>query len=166
MSVLLDHYRDAQTYALAVTSIPARTALNAVHHLLLEGAGLPLHFLPEQYRPIRPIDVPYFYKTVERLFTEWSEEVKDYPEAPGNPECLLRLPEAAALIPALPTELARTGLTNYHAILRSIPIPKGTLVDALFCSRIVSVLLSRSELLDHILSGDNRWETTDPWEGT
>ena len=165
MSELLDRYRDAQTYALAVTNIPARTALNAVHHLLLEGAGLPLHFLPEQYRPIKPLDVPYFYRTVERLFTEWTEEIKDYSEAPGNREFLLQLPEATALIPTLPTERARTGLVNYLSILRSMPIPEGTLVDALFCSRLVSVLLSQPELIEHILSGDTRWETADPWQG-
>jgi hypothetical protein len=165
MSNRFDRYREAQTYALAVTSIPARTALNAVHHLLLEGAGLPLHFLPERYRPLKTLDVPYFYKTVERLFTEWMEEIKNYPEAPGNRERLLQLEEARALIPALPTERARVGLTNYLSILRNIPIAEGQFVDALFCSRILSVLLSQPELLEHILSGDNSWETSDPWEG-
>jgi hypothetical protein len=165
MSDIFDRYREAQTAVLAVANIPARTALNAVHHLLLEGAGLPLHFLPERYRPIKTLDVPYFYKTVERLFAEWTEQIKDYPEVPGNRERLLQLQQATALIPSLPTERARVGLTNYISILRNTSIPGGTFVDTLFCSRILSVLLSQPELLERILSGDNSWETVDPWKG-
>lgn len=165
MSDIFARYREAKTSALAVANVPARTALNAVHHLLLEGTGLPLHFLPERYRPIKTLDVPYFYKTVERLFIEWTEEIKDYSEAPGNRERLLQRQEATALIPSLPAERARVGLTNYISILRNTPIPVGTFVDALFCSRIVSVLLSQPELLERILSGDNSWETADPWQG-
>ncbi|MGE0529096.1 MAG: hypothetical protein AB7P49_18715 [Bdellovibrionales bacterium] len=165
MSNSFERYREAQTYALTVTNISARTALHVVHHLFLEGAGLPLHFLPEQYRPTKTLDVLYFYKTIERLFTEWTGEIKKYPENPDNRERMLQLQEAKELIPTLPTEQARVGLMNYLSILRNVPIPKGTFVDVLFCSRILSVLLSQPELLDHILSGDNSWETIDPWEG-
>jgi hypothetical protein len=152
-------------YAVAVADIPARTALNALHHLFLEVGGLPLHFLPERYRPVKPLDVLFFFKAVERLFTEWTGEVRHYPEAPGNRERLLHLEEATALISALPTETARTGLTNFLSILLNASLPEGSLVDALFCSRLVAVLFSRSELLEHILSGDDSWETSNPWEG-
>jgi hypothetical protein len=110
--------------------------------------------------------VPYFYKTVERLFTEWTEEVTNYPEVPDNRERLLRLQEAKALIPTLSTEPARVGLNNYLSILRNTPVPDGAFVDALFCARLVSVLLSNPELLEHILSGDDSWEFVDPWGGT
>jgi hypothetical protein len=69
------------------------------------------------------------------------------------------------LIPTLPTERARVGLTNYLSILRNTPVPEGTFVDALFCSRLVSVLLSDPDLLDRILSGDESWAAINPWEG-
>src|SRR5262249_6859339 len=140
MSQVFEHYREAQTSALAVDNVPARTALNAVHHLLLEVGGLPLRYLPERHLPIRPLDVPYFFSTVKRLFEEWSEEVKNYPDCPSNQGRLLQLPEARKLIPTLPTERARVGLTNYLSILRNTPIPEGAFVDALFCARFVAVL--------------------------
>jgi len=78
---------------------------------------------------------------------------------------LLNLQKAMALIPTLPTERARIGLTNFLSILRNMPVPEGTFVDALFCSRLVSVLLSQPELLECILSGDESWVAINPWEG-
>jgi hypothetical protein len=165
MSDIFVHYREAQMYAVAVANIQARTALNAMHHLLLEVGGLPLHFLPERYRPVKTLDVLFFFKAVERLFTEWTGKVRHYPEVPGNRERLLHLEEATALIPTLPTETARTGLRTFLAILLNAPVPKGTFVDTLFCSRLLAVLFSHSELLEHILSGDDSWETRNPWEG-
>lgn len=165
MSDMFVHYREAQVYASSVANIPARTALNALHHLLLEVGGLPLHFLPERYRPVKTLDVLFFFKAVERLFTEWTGEVRHYPEVPGNRERLLRLEEATALIPTLPTATARTGLTNCLAILLNASVPEETFVDALFCSRLVAVLFCRPELLEHILSGDDSWEAVNPWEG-
>jgi hypothetical protein len=69
------------------------------------------------------------------------------------------------LIPALPTERARVGLTNYLSILQNTPIPEGSFVDALFCSRLVSALLSQPELLERILNGDESWAAINPWEG-
>jgi hypothetical protein len=139
-------------------------ALGILHHAILETGGTQLHVLPERYSPIRTLDVLYFYKTVERLFTGWTAEVRLYPEIASNQGRLVQLPEAKALIPTLPTERARVGLTNYLSILRNTPVPEGTVVDALFCSRLVSVLLSRPELLERILSGDTSWEKLNPWE--
>src|SRR4051812_43806250 len=93
-----DHHYEAQLHAAAVTNRRVRVALGVVHHLLLEAGGMQLHLLPERYYPIQNFDVFYFYKTVERLFTEWTEEVRNYPEVPGNRERLLQLQEATALI--------------------------------------------------------------------
>jgi hypothetical protein len=158
-------HREAQTYADTVTNKRARVGLGLVHLLILEAGRVQRHVLPEPYFPIQTFDVLYFYKTVERLFTEWSEGVRIDREVPGNRERLLQLPEATALIPTLPTNRARVGLTNYLSILRNTPVPEGTFVDALFCSRLVTVLLSRPELLERILNGDDSWLTLNPWEG-
>ena len=165
MSHGFEHHHEAQIYAAAVTDPKARVALGIVHHMILEVAGMYLYILPERCLPVHTVDVLSFYKTVERLFAEWTEEIRTYSEVPGNCEHLLQLQEATALIPTLLTERARIGLTNYLSILRNTPIPEGTFVDALFCSRLVSVLLSQPRLLEHILSGDESWAKIDPWEG-
>jgi len=133
--------------------------------MILEAAGMQLQLLPERYSPTRALDVLYFYATVERLFAEWGEERRTHPEAPDNHERLLHFPEATALVPTLPTERARVGLSNYLSILRNTPIPEGAFVDALFCSRLVAALLSNSERLELILRGDESWEAVNPWEG-
>jgi hypothetical protein len=160
-----EHHYEAQIHAAAVSDPRARVALGIVHHLLLEAAGMNLHSLPERYSPIQTLDVLYFYKTVERLFAEWTEEIRNDSQVPSNREHLLQLQEVTALIPTLPTERARVGLYNYLSILRNTPVPEGTFVDALFCSRLVVVLLSQPELLERILSGDESWATINPWEG-
>ena len=165
MNDRFDHHYEALRYADTLADSRARVALGIIHHAILETGGTQLQLLPERYAPIRTLDVLFFYKTVARLFTEWTEEVKSYPEVPGNQERLLQLPEAKALIPALQTYRARIGLTNYLAILRNTPVPEGIFIDALYCSRLVSVLLSRPELLERILSGDESWATLNPWEG-
>src|SRR5688572_26584952 len=112
-------HSEAQLHADAVTHSGARVALGLVHQLILEAAGMHLHLLPERYVSIQTVDVLSIYKTVERLFREWTEEVRTYPELPSNRDRLLQLPEATALIPTLPTERARIGLTNYLSILRN-----------------------------------------------
>jgi hypothetical protein len=160
-----EHHYEAQIHAAAVADPKVRVALGIVHHEILEAAGLQLDLLPERYSLNQTLDVLYFYNTVERLFAEWTSEIRTYSEVPGNRERLLHLQEASALIPTLPTECARVGLTNYLSILRNTPIPEGTFVDALFCSRLVAVLLSQPELLERILSGDESWAAIDPWEG-
>jgi hypothetical protein len=165
MSYGFNRHSEAQLYATALTNARSRVALYFVHYLIMEANGTHLSLLPERCFPSQALDVLYFYKTVERLFTEWTEERKEYSEAKGNRERLLRLKEARALISALPTERARVGLTNYLSILLNTPVPEGTVVDALFCSRLVSVLLSEPELLDRILSGDESWAAINPWEG-
>lgn len=128
--------------------------MHTIHNLILETAGTHSRFLPERYLPIQTLDVLFFYKAVERLFAEWTDEAKNLPEAPGNRERLLRLQEAEALIPTLPTERARMGLANFLSILLAIPVPAGAFIDALFCARLLSVLLSYPGLLDRILSGE------------
>lgn len=165
MSHGFEHHTEAQIYAASVTNPKVRVALGIVHHMILEVAGMPLHILSERCLPIQTVDVLYFYKTVERLFTEWTEEVRTYPEVLKNQERLLQLSKATTLIPTLPTERARVGLSNYLSILRSSPVPEGECIDALFCSRLVSVLLSRPEFLEGILSGDTSWLAISPWEG-
>lgn len=165
MSHGFDRHLEAQRHASALTDTRARVALYFVHSMIMEAGRTRRHLLPEPYFPIQTFDVLYFYKTVERLFTEWTEEVQTYPEVPGNRERLLQFQEAQALIPTLPTEHARIGLTNYLSILLNTPVPEGTVVDALFCARLVAVLLSNPELLERTLSGDESWLTMNPWEG-
>jgi hypothetical protein len=163
MNDVFARHREAQVYAATVPGV-ARAALRAIHNFILEAGGLRLHFLPERYLPIQPLDVLYFYQAVARLFTEWTDEVRNIPEAPGNQDRLLKLDEALALIPTLPTERARIGLTNFLSILRNMPVPEGRFVDSLFCSRLLSVLLSDSELLDRILSGEAGGEEINCWD--
>jgi hypothetical protein len=151
MCAVFEHHLEAQRFADSLTELPARAALRAIHHLLLEASGLTLQFLPERYHPIQPLDLRFFYQTVERLFEEWTEQIRRRPEAAGNRERLLQLSEAEALLPTLPTKRARIGLINYLAILLATPIPAGTFVDALFCSRLVAVLLASPEAIDGIL---------------
>jgi hypothetical protein len=164
MRHVFDRHREAQMHAATVTNIPARAALRAIHNFLLEAGGLPLHFLPERYRPVRTLDVLFFYQAVERLFTEWTDAIRKTPEAPGNRDQLLRLQEAMALIPTLPTERAQTGLANFLSILRNTPVPEGAFVDTVFCSRLLSVLLSDAELLQHVLSGEADGEEINSWD--
>jgi hypothetical protein len=154
MSNGFERHLEARRYADSVTSIPARGALHTIHTLILEAAGTHLRFLPERYLPVHTLDVLFFYKAVERLFAEWTDEVRLLPEAPGTRARLLQPQEAEALIPTLPTERARIGLANFISILLATSIPTGTVVDALFCCRLVSVLLSYPGLLERILSGE------------
>ncbi len=154
MTHAFQRHLEAQRYADAVTNLPARAALRVIHALILETGGLQLRFLPERYRPSHTLDVLFFYQAVERLIAEWTDELRLLPEAPGNRERLLHLHEAEELIPGLPTERARVGLTNFIALLLASPIPAGTFVDALFCSRLVAVLMCYPGLLDRILSGE------------
>jgi hypothetical protein len=123
-----------------------------------------LRFLPERYRPIQTLDVPFFYKAVERLFAEWTDEERGLLEAPGNQERLLQLQEAEALIPALSTERARVGLANFISILLATPIPAETFIDALFCSRLLSVLLSYPGLVERMLSGEAEKDALYVWD--
>jgi hypothetical protein len=159
-----DHHLEAQRYADTVTSIPARGALLAIHNLILETGGMHLRFLPERYRPIQTLDVLFFYKAIGRLFAEWTDEPRSLPEAAGNRERLLQVQEAEALIPTLPTERARVGLANFISILLATPIPAGTYIDALFCCRLLSVLLSYPGLLERILSGEAEKDAVYVWD--
>jgi hypothetical protein len=154
MSHGFEHHHEAQRYAEALTSLPARAALRVIHTLILETGSLQLRFLPERYQSVQTVDALYLYQAVGRLFAEWTDEIRPLPEAPGNRERLLQLQAAEALIPNLPTERARVGLANFIFILLATPIPAGKFVDALFCSRLVAVLLSYPGLLDRILSGE------------
>ncbi|HTU90804.1 MAG TPA: hypothetical protein VMF69_12065 [Gemmataceae bacterium] len=154
MSNGFERHLEAQRHAEAITSLPARAALRYLHRLILETVGLQLYFLPERYQSIHTVDSLFLYQAVERLFAEWTDEIRCLPEAPGNRERLLRLQEAEDLIPTLPTERARVGLANFISILLATPVPARTFVDALFCSRLVAVLLSYPGLLDRILSGE------------
>jgi hypothetical protein len=162
MAHAFERHLEAQRYADTVTSLPGRAALRVIHTFILETAGSELRFLPERYRPVQTLDVLFFYQAVERLFAEWTDEIRRLPEVPGNRERLLQLQEAEALIPTLPTGRARVGLANFISILLATPIPAGTFVDALFCSRLVAVLLSYPGLLDRILSGEA--ETVYVWD--
>jgi hypothetical protein len=148
------HHREAQRYAEALTHLRARAALRYLHRLILESGSLQLYFLPERYEPAHVVDALLLYRAVARLFAEWTDEIRSLPEVPGNRERLLQLREAEALIPTLPMERARVGLANFIAILLATPIPAGTFVDALFCSRLVAVLLSHPGLLGRILGGE------------
>jgi hypothetical protein len=163
MNHVFEHHLEAQRYADTVTSIPARAALRGIHNLILESSGSPLRFLPERYRPVKTLDVLFFYRAVERLFTEWTDEVRELPEAPGNRDRLLQLQEAEALIPSLSTERARVGLANFISIRLATPIPAGTFIDALFCSRLLSVLLSYPGLVEGILRGETEKEAIYHW---
>jgi hypothetical protein len=154
MSSSFQRHLEAQRFAEAIDSLPARTALGFLNRLILESVSLELYFLPERYQSLQTIDALYLYQAVGRLFAEWTDEIRRLPEAPGSRERLLQLQEAEALIPTLPTERARVGLANFVTILHATPIPPGTVVDALFCSRLVAVLLSYPGLLDRILSGE------------
>jgi hypothetical protein len=154
MSHGFQHHHEAQRYAEALTNLQARAALRYLHRLILESVSLQLYFLPERYKPAHTVDALLLYQVVGRLFSEWSDEIRSLPEVPGNRDRLLQLREAEGLIPTLPTERARVGLTNFISILLATPIPAGTFVDALFCSRLVAVLLSYPGLLDRILSGE------------
>ena len=165
MSHGFEHHAEAQHYAIGVTNPRARVALGIVHHLILEAGGMHLHLLPERYSPIQTVDVLLFYKAVERLFTEWNGEARNYPEIPGNRERLYQFQQATALIPTLPAESGRIGLRNFLSILLNTPVTEETSVDTLFCSRLVAILFSHSELLERILSGDDSWETIDAWAG-
>jgi hypothetical protein len=158
-----EHHLEAQRYADTVTSIPARAALRGIHTLILETGGLQLRFLPERYHPIQPLDVLVYYKVVERLFAAWTDEMRRLPEAPGNRDRLLQLQEAEALIPALSTKRARIGLANFIAILLATPLPVGVVIDALYCSRLLSVLLSYPGLLERILSGEAEKDAIYHW---
>src|SRR5207248_8189583 len=109
-------HSEAQLHAGAVADSRARVALALVHQMILEAAGTQLHLPPERYSPARALDVLYFYRTVERLFSEWAEELRTLPEAPGNQERLIHLSEAAALVPTLPTKRAQVGLSDYLSI--------------------------------------------------
>lgn len=154
MNHAFEHHLEAQRYAATVNNNSARAALRGIHELILECAGMSLHFLPGRYQPIQTLDVLFFYKAVERLFAEWTDEIRILPEAAGNRERLLQLREARGLISTLPTERAKVGLANFIAILLATPIPAGTFIDALFCCRLVSVLLSYPESLERILRGE------------
>jgi hypothetical protein len=154
MSHGFQHHHEAQRYAEALTNLQARAGLRYLHRLILETGSLRLYFLPERYEPAHTIDVLLLYRAVERLFAEWTEDIRSLPEVTGNRERLLQLREAEALIPALPTDRAKVGLANFISILLATPIPAGTFVDALFCPRLVAVLLSYPGLLDRILSGE------------
>ena len=164
MSNGFEHHLEARNHADALTSLPAREALCVIHRLILETVGLQLHFLPERYLPVQTLDVLFFYKAVERLIAEWTDVIRVLPEAPGNRARLLQLQEAEALIPTLPTERARIGLANFLSILLATPIPTGTFVDALFCSHLVSVLLSYPGLLERILSGEAEKDAIYVWD--
>lgn len=154
MSHGFEHHHEAQRYAEAITNLPARAALRFLHRLILETGGSELYFLPERYQAVHTVDVLFLYQAVGHLFAEWTDERRRLPETPGNRERLLHLQEAKELIPTLPTEPARVGLDNFISILLATPIPAEAFVDALFCSRLVAVLLSYPGLLDRILSGE------------
>jgi hypothetical protein len=154
MNYAFEHHLEAQRYADITPSLTARAALRGIHTLILECAGGNLHFLPDRFQPIQTLDVLFFYKVVARLFAEWTEEIRDLPEASGNRECVLQLQEAKDLIPTLPTQRAQVGLANFISILLATPVPRGTFIDALFCCRLVSVLLSDLESLESILRGE------------
>jgi hypothetical protein len=164
MSSGFEHHLEAQRHADAVTSLRARAALRLLHRLILETVELQLHFLPERCLPVHTLDVLFLYRAVERLFAEWTDEIRRLPEAPGNRERLLQRPEAEALIQTLPTERARVGLANFISILLATPIPAGTFIDALFCCRLVSVLLSYPGLLERILSGEAEKDAIYVWD--
>lgn len=149
-----ERHHEAQSYMESLTSLSARAALRALHNLILDTGSKHPRFLPERCQPVQTLDLLYLYRAVARLFTEWTEQPRRLPESPGNRKRLLQLPEAEALIPTLPTELAQLGLANFINILLATPIPAGMFVDALFCSRLVAVLLSHPGLLDSILSGE------------
>jgi hypothetical protein len=164
MSAVFEHHLEAQRYADTVTNPAARAALRGIHHLILEARGSPLRFQPERYRPSRTLDLPFFYQAVERLFADWTDEVRRLPEVPGNREQLLQLQQAEALIPALSTARAQAGLANFISIPLATPIPPGTFVDALFCCRLLSILLSHPGCLDRILSGQAEKDEAYVWD--
>jgi hypothetical protein len=106
----------------------------------------------------------FFYQAVARLFTEWSNEVRPLPEAPENRDRLLNLSEAKALIPTLPNDRAKVGLASFLAILLATPIPAGTFVDALFCTRLLSVLLSHPGWIERALTGEAEKDEVYHWD--
>lgn len=152
MNGSFEHHLEAQRFADGVANDAARAALRGVHNLILETAGGQLRFLPERYRPVHTFDVHFFYRIVEKLFREWTDKVKLLPEIPDNRDRLLQLPEAMTLVSAMHSEAARAGLANFIGLLLATPLPVGTVVDVLFCCRLLLVLLA-PDSLERILSG-------------
>lgn len=150
---MIYHDLEAKHYHDSLEDSRAKGALVALHQVLLECYGSPLHILRQPLKPDAPLDNMIFYQAAALAFSTWCENARQSGSPCASKAGVINATKAIEFAQEHPLPRVKSFLNFFLQILSTLSLPPNAAVDANFCCRILAAFIEKEEIWQNIQTG-------------